>query len=88
MSRLDYQRYETIREALGAIVWPEGSHYGGCEAVCLVLEELKVTPTEWWTLDEKPGQFSDRDAWHWKIRRTRNHVPASRLSKALGAKSP
>jgi len=61
---------------------PEGASFGEPEFkvtdVAIILNRMKVTPTEFWLLDDTPGRLGydlgNGRGWHWKLRRFRNTI--------------
>lgn len=41
-----------------------------------IMEEMKISSADFWTLDEQPGAWgaSNGDEWHWKLRTVRNNA--------------
>jgi hypothetical protein len=77
--------FEKIREKLKAIKVPKddrGWRRLTEKEVRLIAEAFDGDHDAFWVMDNKPGNWSDRELWHWKLRQARNH-PSGLFFKIL-----
>jgi hypothetical protein len=73
---------------------PEGASFGEPEFVvtdvAVILNRMKVTPTEFHLLDDTPGRLGydlgNGRGWHWKLRRFRNSIGLKHLTPEVRCK--